>query len=110
MKTVVIESPFAGDVDRNIAYARACMLDCLRRGEAPFASHLLYTQCLDDLDPEERKLGIQAGLALGDKLDLTVVYNDLGISDGMRMGVIHADEIGRPVVHRTLGGKWSDGL
>ena len=35
-------------------YARACLRDSLLRGEAPIASHLLYTQpvaSLDDSDP-----------------------------------------------------------
>ena len=44
MERVIIESPFAGDVDRNLRYARAAMRDCLLRGESPYASHLLYTQ------------------------------------------------------------------
>jgi hypothetical protein len=59
MKLVVVESPYAGDVTRNLEYARAAMADCLARGEAPFASHALYTQIgvLDDTKPEERKLG-----------------------------------------------------
>lgn len=39
---VIVESPYAGDVERNTAYARAAVRDCLMRGEAPFASHLLY--------------------------------------------------------------------
>ncbi|MEK7211264.1 MAG: hypothetical protein AAB731_01390 [Patescibacteria group bacterium] len=43
MQRVILESPFSGDVKRNIAYARACIRDCLRRGEAAIASHLLYT-------------------------------------------------------------------
>jgi hypothetical protein len=63
MRRVVLESPFAGDVEANLKYARECMADCLRRGEAPIASHLLYTQpgILDDTKPEERKLGMEAG-------------------------------------------------
>ena len=63
MRRVVIESPYAGDTARNEAYARACMADCLMRGEAPFASHLLYTQdgVLDDGDEAQRKLGMEAG-------------------------------------------------
>ena len=67
MKRVIIESPYAGDVERNLRYARAAMKDCLHRGEAPYASHLLYTQegVLDDDVPGERKLGISAGLSWG---------------------------------------------
>ena len=67
MKRVILESPYAGDVERNVAYARACLRDSLLRGEAPIASHLLYTQpgVLDDQIPEERQMGIDAGLAWG---------------------------------------------
>ena len=63
MKLVVIESPYAGQIARNVEYARACMADSLRRGEAPIASHLLYTQpgILRDEVEGERELGINAG-------------------------------------------------
>lgn len=44
MRRVILESPFAGHVESNIEYARACIRDSLLRGEAPLASHLLYTQ------------------------------------------------------------------
>ena len=108
-KLVALESPFAGDVERNIRYGRACMKDCLQRGEAPFASHLLYTQegVLDDTIPEERSLGIEAGLAIEEKLEVTVVYTDLGISPGMEYGIQRAKMVPRPVVYRQLKGEWS---
>ena len=56
MRTVIVESPFAGRVEANKVYARLAIRDCLKRGEAPFASHLLYTldSVLDDTDPAER--------------------------------------------------------
>lgn len=85
MKLVIIESPYAGDVERNIKYARAAMADCLKRGEAPIASHLLYTQdgVLDDNIPAERSMGIAAGLAWRKVADAAVFYIDLGWSNGM---------------------------
>jgi hypothetical protein len=54
---VVVESPYAGNIERNLRYLRACMADCLRRGEAPFASHGLYTQpgVLRDELPKDRQ-------------------------------------------------------
>jgi hypothetical protein len=108
VRRVVIESPFAGDVERNLRYLRACMADCLRRGEAPFASHGLYTQpgVLDDGKPEERSLGILAGFAWRDVADLTVVYADCGITPGMEAGVADAEMKKRPVEIRSLGGAW----
>tara|TARA_R110000868_G_scaffold384138_1_gene651515 strand:- start:88 stop:420 length:333 start_codon:yes stop_codon:yes gene_type:complete len=83
MKRVVIESPYAGDVEKNKAYARACVLDCLSRGEAPIASHLLLTQVLDDADPEQRAAGIAAGVAWHVVADLVAFYVDHGWSPGM---------------------------
>lgn len=64
---VILESPFAGDIEKNLKYARKCMRDCFMRGELPFASHLLYTQdgILNDDLPKERMLGIDAGLCWG---------------------------------------------
>ncbi|MFE5288119.1 hypothetical protein ACFRAQ_24390 [Nocardia sp. NPDC056611] len=68
---VIIESPYAGDVEANLAYARAALLDSLNRGEYPFASHLLYTQVLTDADADQRSHGIAAGLAWGAHACLT---------------------------------------
>lgn len=104
MKLVVIESPYAGDVELNLSYLRAAMHDCLLRGEAPYASHALYTQegVLDDDIPEERELGIRAGFAWRQVAEATVVYTDLGISRGMQYGIEDAEERGCPVEYRTL--------
>lgn len=107
-ETVTIESPYAGDIAKNEAYARAAMRDCLLRGEAPFASHLLYTQpgVLDDTQSAQRRLGIEAGLVFARKTGKTVVYGDLGITQGMEEGIARAKNAGRPVEIRSLSG-WS---
>ena len=109
VRLVILESPFAGtpaETAENITYARACMLDCLLKGEAPYASHLLYTQegVLDDTVPEQRKLGIEAGLAWGQRAEATVVYTDRGISTGMLQGIARARQQGRPIETRSLNG------
>lgn len=49
-KKTILESPYSGDVDKNIDYAKKCLKDSLDRNECPFASHLLYTQVLNDKD------------------------------------------------------------
>lgn len=104
MRRVLLESPLSGDVEANIAYARRCMRDSCQRGEAPFASHLLYAQpgILDDLIPEERAQGIEAGLAWGFFAEATVVYTDRGISRGMKLGIERAELQGRPIEYRRL--------
>lgn len=107
-KLVVIESPYAGNVARNEEYARACMSDSIARGEAPFLSHLLYTQVLDDLDEEERKTGIQCGFAWSERADLVAVYTDLGISPGMYAGIERAAHAGQATEYRKVRGvPWS---
>lgn len=104
MKRVVIESPYAGDVERNTRYARLCTHDSLLRGESPFASHLLYTQAevLDDSIEEERNLGMEAGFAWGEAAELIAVYCDYGISQGMKSGIERAEKAGRPIEYRFL--------
>ena len=104
-RLVLLESPYKGDVEVNVTYARACLRDSLRRGEAPIASHLLYTQpgVLDDDVPDERQLGIDAGLAWTAVADASVVYIDHGITGGMWRGIEAAIEAGLPVYLRRLG-------
>lgn len=101
---VIIESPFAGNIERNLKYVRAAMQDCFRRGEAPFASHALYTQpgVLDDNNPAQRAMGIEAGLLWGKHAAKTVVYVDLGHSKGMMQGILAARACGREVEERSL--------
>jgi len=84
MRKVVIESPYAGDLKRNIEYAREALKDSLKRGEAPIVSHLLHTQVLDDTKPNERAMGINAGLAWLSVADAHVFYVDYGMSTGMQ--------------------------
>lgn len=85
MKRVIIESPYAGDIAANVEYARRCVRDSVLRGEAPIASHLLFTQLgiLRDDVAEERALGIAAGLAWSLVADLHAFYIDRGFSRGM---------------------------
>ncbi|PLS19372.1 hypothetical protein CVD28_02860 [Bacillus sp. M6-12] len=101
---VIMESPFAGEVEANIYYARMAVRDSLLRGEAPIASHLLYTQdgILNDDIPEERQHGIEAGLAWGKVAEKTVVYIDKGISRGMTYGIERAIKEGRMLEFRSL--------
>jgi hypothetical protein len=114
MHLVIIESPYAGRSKNPIVaffqrmanrrYARACVRDSLLRGEAPIASHLLYTQpgILCDEVREERIMGIGAGLRWLKVADKTMVYTDRGISSGMRHGIAAATMRGLTVEYRRL--------
>jgi hypothetical protein len=108
MKRVVLESPFAPSdkrtLEQNIDYAKLCMHDCFERNEAPFASHLLYTQpkILNDADPNQRKLGIVAGHQWILGCDYVVVYVDYGISPGMEQGILAAQGAKKEIFYRSL--------
>jgi hypothetical protein len=104
MRRVILESPYAGNIERNVIYARRCIRDALVRGEAPIASHLLFTQpgILRDEVSHERALGIEAGLAWLSVADAMVIYIDYGISDGMRQAMRAAEHLGVPIEMRTI--------
>lgn len=104
MKLVIIESPYAGDIEANIEYARKAVRDSLSRGEAPIASHLLYTQpgILRDDIPSEHQWGIAGGLAWRKVAQASVVYTDRGISEGMAYGIAMAYEANIPVEFRSI--------
>ncbi len=102
MPLVLVESPYQGDVERNVEYARRCLRDCIDRQEAPLAAHLLFPQVLDDRDPIQRAAGINAGFAWLRKADRMVVYQDLGISPGMEAAIRTAELLRIPIERRSL--------
>jgi hypothetical protein len=106
---VVIESPFRGCPEYSNAkaklYLTACIRDSIDRGEAPFASHRMYTQALDDSVPEERKIGISVGLQFHRVAERIVFYTDLGWSDGMMQARGLAEAVGFPIDDRSID--WS---
>lgn len=105
MKAIFLCSPYSGDVAVNVLYAERCMMDSIRRGEAPFAPHLLYTRngILDDSVPDQRQKGAALGIFYLGIIRRLVVYRDLGISRGMNAEINYAEENGIPVVYRSLG-------
>ena len=104
MIRVILESPYAGDVERNVKYARMAVRDSLSRGEAPIASHLLYTQegILKDEIPEERQWGIDAGLAWKEVALKHVFYVDYGYSRGMEYAKQYATTNHIPIEERRI--------
>lgn len=112
---VILESPFAAPTasERLLhkRYLHHAMRDSiLNHSEAPFASHRLYTGAgiLDDNIPDERRVGIEAGLVWGRFARRTVVYTDRGLSTGMVYGIERAKVQGRVIEMRSLEG-WRDG-
>ena len=57
-----IISPYAGDIEANVAFAIRCCRMAIQQGHTPIAVHLLYPQILDDQNPVEREKGLELGL------------------------------------------------
>lgn len=105
MKRLIVESPYAGDVERNTEFARnVCEFAAREHGYAPFASHLFYTQFLDDGDPDDRDLGIEAGLAWATRADLVWICLRPGedLSDGMCRAIEFHRDGSTPMVGRRF--------
>lgn len=104
MIRVILESPYAGNIEKNVEYARECVRHSLSLGEAPIASHLLYTQegMLDNNIEEERMWWINAGLAWKDVADKHVFYADMGFSKGMDYAMKYATKNDIPVEVRYI--------
>jgi hypothetical protein len=89
----IIESPFKGatkaEEQRNHAYLDKCIRWCIENGYTPYASHKMLPDALDDSNPNERTLGISAGLdmslfILSKRPDAKVFFFlDYGQSGGM---------------------------
>ncbi len=109
MKRVIVESPYAGDTELDIKlneiYGEFAMHDCLvNYNESPYASHLLYTRkyVLRDHIPTDRKLGIKAGFYWRDVAEKTIFYIDLGMTNGMKLGINDCKEKGKEYEVRNL--------
>jgi hypothetical protein len=108
MMRTIIESPFAGNdqytQEEHEEYLQRCIQDCFERGEACFASHQMYTEALDDSNPEERAQGIKAGFEWRQVANKTAVYTDYGLSSGMQAGITHAaGRVGHTIEFRSIG-------
>lgn len=113
---VILESPYATDETRglvrarNLLYLRACIRDsAMNHDEAPFASHRMYTDALDDSVPEEREVGIECGYVWWlHGVKHVVFYIDLGYSAGMLRALSRCVELKQPYIERTIGFRWEN--
>ena len=96
MKLIYMASPYAGDIEKNTAFAKKACRHVMNEGHAFFAPHLLYPQLLDDSNPQERQAGLDMGLAMLPRCDELWCYGDR-ISYGMHLEIEEAVRIGIPV-------------
>ena len=96
MKLVYICSPYAGDIENNVEFAKAACRYAIEHSNAPLAVHLLYPLVLNDAVPEERKIGIQMGLRVLSSCEELWVFGDK-ISHGMELEISEAKRMGMPI-------------
>ena len=70
----------------------------------PVCPHIYFTQFLDDNNELEREMGIDFGLRLLSECDRVIVFDNNGISEGMKKEIELANSINIPV------GYWSSGV
>ena len=101
--TCVIESPYAGDIARNMVYLERCIRWCAENGWAPYASHKMMTDALDDHKPDERILGLQCGYAFRRLVGQRIFFIDYGYSHGMQLAAkLYFDE-GLSSIEQSIG-------
>lgn len=102
---IYICHPISGDVQGNItkvlAIVRALSIE---NKVIPFAPYIVDVQALDDRIPEERAIGFSHNEALfkSDCIDLLFLYGS-HISNGMRIEIEWARELGIPVISKSEG-------
>jgi len=97
--TAIICSPYGG-LAENVNRARGYMCLAAEKGFVPLASHVMMYGLIDDADPEQRTLGMTAGLRMIAVADvLMVVITKDGITPGMQIEILMAIRQGVPIVY-----------
>ena len=98
MKLIYVASPYAGDIKKNMEYAKQACRAVMESGHAFFAPHLLYPAVLNDAVQEERQAGMDMGLTMLFRCDELWVFGP-HISSGMQAEIEEAERLRIPV-HR----------
>lgn len=93
---IFICSPYRGDTKLNKAKALAYCRRATAAGYMPMAPHLYFTLFLDEEDPDQRMAGIAAGLECMEDCAAVWVFGEP--TEGMRIEIAHAVELGKSVV------------
>lgn len=110
----MIESPYSGDIDRNMRYLELCGCETTAcYGELHYASHSYMTQhpraknyYVSDYDPKWTVVGRDPAIAMSQEMrrrcDMTVFYTDLGWSSGMKSALEYCKKYNLPYTERKL--------
>ncbi|MBU9723103.1 DUF4406 domain-containing protein [Bacillus alkalicola] len=107
-KLVFICAPYAGDIEGNVMRAKRYGRFAVTEGAVPIIPHLMYTQFLFDDDKEERKLGIEMGLALLSKCEELWIFGNQ-LSQGMVIEIKRAKSKNMTVRQFSTECEWVGG-
>lgn len=93
---VYVCSPLRGDIDRNIKRAVEYSRFVYNKEGIPLASHIIFTQFLDDNNPDDRNAGIEMGIQLLLKCDELWAFGNK-ITEGMAVEIAAAKTLGLKV-------------
>lgn len=96
-KKVYVCSPLSGNIERNIKKAKEYCREVSLKGFLPVASHIYFTQFLDDNNLEERNMGMDMGLELLKLCDEVWIFGDR-ISEGMKKEIEFAKELNIKII------------
>lgn len=114
MSVVMLESPYSGNIDRNLRYLALCGIETTSLyDECYYASHGLMTQhprsknfFVSDYEPKwdvlTRDTAIELSQRIRIRCDKTVFYVDLGWSSGMKMAKKYCEDHNLPYEVRHL--------
>lgn len=106
MKLIYIVSPYAGDISKNVAFAKSACRYAIDQGHTPIAVHLLYPQMLDDSNPAERETGLRLGLRVLESCDELWAFGDR-LSTGMKREIEAAKALDLPIRQITEQELWA---
>lgn len=110
-KLCYICSPYRGGIARNTQYAQELTRRAILKGYAPITPNLYITQAMDDADPAERSLGMEAGMHLLTPCEAIMIGGLYGISEGMAYEMELAHRLGKKFLFEDgaeLSGKDAD--
>lgn len=100
-KAVYVCSPYRGNVERNVEYAKQLTKQAIMMKLSPITPHLYITQVLDDAIPTERELGLSIGSDLLRHCDCILIGAKYGISDGMKAEISIAERLGLDAISES---------
>lgn len=93
MIKIYVCSPYRGEVEKNVKFAKKICRKIVMEGNLPIAPHLYFTQFMDDNIEVERNKAIDINLKILNNCDLLLICGN-HVSSGMGQEIKYAKENG----------------